>query len=108
MNCKCNIYANYFDVFANSNRMRIIESLQDGPKNVSQIVNATNVEQTYVSHSLKKLESNKIVLSTRKGKYKIYSLNKEMIAPLFKILQSNIKKNNQIKKNKTNKNTSKK
>lgn len=89
-NCKCNTYADYFDVFANSNRMRIIESLQDRPKNVSQIIASTGIEQTYVSHSLKKLESKKIVIAMREGKFKVYSLNKAMITPLFKALQQNI------------------
>jgi ArsR family transcriptional regulator len=79
-------YGVFFETLANQNRLKIINSLRSGKKNVTQILEETNLEQTCVSHCLKRLENCGFVNVTRDGKYRIYTLNKNTIEPLMKLI----------------------
>ncbi len=80
---KCESYY-FFTVISNKTRWKIIYSLYDKDKTVTDICNDINEEQSKVSHNLKILSECKIVFSKRKGKYIIYTLNKKTIKPLIK------------------------
>ncbi|MBS3168459.1 winged helix-turn-helix transcriptional regulator [Candidatus Woesearchaeota archaeon] len=69
------IYALFFKMMANKDRLRIMASVKSGAKTVSQICDDTGFEQTWVSHSLKKLRDGGIVESKREGKYIYYKLD---------------------------------
>jgi DNA-binding transcriptional ArsR family regulator len=73
----------FFSTLANPTRLAILEILADGSKNVAQISEALQQEQSMVSHNLKPLEECAFVFSEKRGRKRIYSVNKEIIKPLF-------------------------
>ena len=75
----------FFSTLANPTRLAILEILSDGPKNVAEISEALMQEQSMISHNLKPLEACAFVFSEKKGREHVYSLNKEIIEPLFKL-----------------------
>ncbi len=81
-------YSIFFETLANQNRLRIINSLRHGKKNVTEILEETSLEQTCVSHCLKRLERCGFVSVERNGKYRIYSLNKSTIEPLMQLIDA--------------------
>jgi ArsR family transcriptional regulator len=81
-------YEIFFVTLANQNRLHIINALRDGPKNVTRIITATGLEQTCVSHCLKRLENCGFVTVRRDGKFRIYSLNTKTIGPLMQLIDT--------------------
>ncbi len=75
----------FFSTLSNPTRLAILELLRDGPRNVTEISEALNQEQSMISHNLKPLERCRFVFSERRKKERFYSLNKETIEQLFKI-----------------------
>jgi ArsR family transcriptional regulator len=63
-----------FKNFGDSTRIKILFSLMESEKNVSDICADINMNQSAVSHQLKILKSSKLVSSQRSGKANIYSL----------------------------------
>jgi DNA-binding transcriptional ArsR family regulator len=82
----------FFSTLANPTRLAILELLRDGPKNVTEISEALNQEQSMISHNLKPLEKCKFVFSERRKKERFYSLNRETMEKLFKIFFYHAKK----------------
>jgi len=52
---------------------------------VTEIAKSLKQEQSMISHNLEPLEKCRFVFSERKKKQRIYSLNKEIAEPLFKL-----------------------
>jgi DNA-binding transcriptional ArsR family regulator len=71
---------------ANPLKIGIILCLRDKDKNVSEIVNEMDVEQSKISHALTSLKHCKIVEVKQKGKERIYSLNKDTIIPMLDLI----------------------
>ena len=76
----------FFSTLSNPTRLAILELLKGGPRNVTQIAGALNQEQSMISHNLKPLIRCRFVFVERKHKERVYSLNKETIDPVFKII----------------------
>lgn len=79
----------YFRFFTNLSsplRIHIIGSLEKREKSVSELSKELNVEQSKLSHALSNLRCCKIVNVLKKGKQRIYSLNKKTIVPILKII----------------------
>ena len=87
---KCISY-HFLSVISNETRWKIIYSLYTKDKYVSEIVKDTNEEQSKISHSLKVLSDCNIVFSKKEGNFRKYSLNKETIKPLVKLLEKHAK-----------------
>jgi ArsR family transcriptional regulator, zinc-responsive transcriptional repressor len=75
----------FFSTLANPTRIAILETLQVGPKNVAELAKLLGHERSMISHNLKPLEDCMFVYSERKGKTRVYRLNKEIIDPLFEL-----------------------
>ncbi|MBI2128653.1 winged helix-turn-helix transcriptional regulator [Candidatus Woesearchaeota archaeon] len=84
---KCSSYALFFDAFSNKTRWRILEALRIKDLSVNEICGAIKEEQSKVSHNLRKLIECHFVESVRKGKNKIYSLNKKTMLPLLELVE---------------------
>jgi len=82
----------FFSTLANPTRLAILELLRDEPRNVTEISEALNQEQSMISHNLKPLERCRFVFSERRKKERFYSLNKETLEQLFKIFSYHAKK----------------
>ena len=66
--------AELFKVFADSTRIRVLYDLFADEKNVSEICDDLEMNQSAISHQLKILKAAKLVKSRRDGKTMIYSL----------------------------------
>ena len=89
---KCKSYELFFEVFSNKTRMKIIEALITGPKSVSEICKLTNEEQSKISHNLSKLMECHFFDVERKGKKRVYSLNKDTIIPILQLVERHVSK----------------
>ena len=78
----------FFSTLANPTRLATLESLIDGPMNVSQLAETLGQEQSMVSHNLRPLVNCRFIGVERKGKERYYYLNHDTVEPLFKIVES--------------------
>jgi DNA-binding transcriptional ArsR family regulator len=79
-------YYPFFQNLANPLKIQIITALKETPLSVSELTNKLKTEQSKISHALISLKHCSIVEVNQKGKQRIYSLNKETIFPMLKIL----------------------
>jgi len=77
----------FFATLANPTRLAILERLQDGTMNVSGLAELLDQEQSMISHNLKLLERCGFIGSERRGKEKYVHLNRELIGPLFELVE---------------------
>ena len=89
---KCHSYNLFFEVFSNKTRMKIIEALASSEKSVSEICKLINEEQSKVSHNLRKLTECNFLDVRRKGKKRIYSLNKDTVVPIMRLVEKHVHK----------------
>jgi DNA-binding transcriptional ArsR family regulator len=82
----------FFSTLSNPTRLAILELLRDKPKNVTQISNALGQEQSMVSHNLKPLIRCCFVFTERRWRERVYSLNKETMESLFKVIENHVEK----------------
>ena len=66
--------AELFKVFGDSTRIRILYVLMEGERNVTEITENLQMNQSAVSHQLKILKTAKLIRARREGKMMIYSL----------------------------------
>ena len=85
-------YDYFFETLANRRRLKIIDLLGIKPMSVSEIVEKSELEQSNVSHNLKRLEYCGFVVVKPNGKQRIYSLNKETIKPLMNLIEKHTHK----------------
>jgi ArsR family transcriptional regulator len=75
--------ADLFKMFADSTRIKILYDLFDGEKNVSEICEDIEMNQSAVSHQLKALKTGKLIRSRRDGKAIYYSLDDEHVKTII-------------------------
>ena len=76
-------------LIADKNRAKIIELLKQGEICVCDLAKKINIEQSLLSHHLKKLKSSDLVIERKVGRWVHYSLNKtafEHIEKNFKVV----------------------
>mgnify|MGYP006290593421 CR=1 FL=1 len=96
-------YHYFFTKLANPLKIMIITSLKEKDKSVTELSKELEVEQSKISHALSNLKSCNIVNFNQDGKKRVYSLNKETIVPMLKLIDKHARifcKNNCIAKNK--------
>lgn len=86
-------YHVFFTNLANPLKIEIITALKDKGSSVGELSEKLNVEQSKVSHALALLKKCKIVNMEQSGKKRIYSLNKETILPMLKLIDKHSKDN---------------
>ena len=79
-------YQYFLATLSNKNRIKILNLLLEGSKNVAQLTKAVGVDQSTISNSLARLKSCGFVSMKPKGKERIYAINKETIEPLMKLI----------------------
>lgn len=84
-------FDDFFTVLGNKQRVRILQYLsQEGSKSVSEISNKLKIEQSGVSHDMRRLLLCHFVEVKQQGKERIYAINKETIEPLFTLIQKHV------------------
>jgi DNA-binding transcriptional ArsR family regulator len=66
---------------ADPERLRIIQCLKDGPKNVSTLSELLNDDIANVSHHLGVLRNAGVVQDEKQGKFVVYSLHPDVFRP---------------------------
>mgnify|MGYP001601440555 CR=1 FL=1 len=85
-------YKIFFGTLVSSSRLKIINLLRRGRKNVSEIIKELGEEQTSISHDLAKLRRCGFVDVEIKGKFRYYKLNERTIKPLMGIIDIHMEK----------------
>ena len=79
-------YHIFFGNLANPLKVKIISSLKEKQMSVLELADKLKIEQSKLSHALCSLRCCSIVQVKQKGKQRIYSLNKETILPILKLI----------------------
>ena len=83
-----------FKVFGHVTRLKIITLLYEKHEmTVEEIVTCLEMEQSAISHQLRKLKSNHIVKSRKVGKYVWYSLEDSHVLSLYEMALEHSKEN---------------
>lgn len=69
----------FFKVISDSTRLSILYLLKEDKRNVSDIVEALDMEQSAISHQLRILKDSRFVRAHREGKSMIYQLDDDHI-----------------------------
>lgn len=70
--------ASILKAVADPDRLKIVESLRNGPKNVSQLAKILKAEIVNVSHHLGVLRRRKLVKFQKRGRFVHYTLNPDV------------------------------
>ncbi len=81
-----NKYHIFFGNLANPLKVDIISELKKGSRSVLELAEKLKVEQSKLSHALASLRCCSIVNVKQEGKKRVYSLNKETILPMLKLI----------------------
>ncbi len=71
--------AEFFRIFGDGTRIRILQILLEGEKNVSDLADVLEMSQSAVSHQLRVLRQNDLVKYRKEGKVVFYSLDDEHV-----------------------------
>lgn len=77
--------ADFFKVFSDSTRIRIMCALFENELSVCCIADILNMEQSTISHQLRILRQENLVKVRRDGKQNYYSLSDEHIRKIFEM-----------------------
>lgn len=75
----CNKLADFYSLFSDSTRLKIITALLLKEMCVNDLSNLLGLNQTTISHQLKILKSNGAVTTTRSSKFIFYKVNSTII-----------------------------
>lgn len=82
----------FLKTISNPNRVTLMLLLLKGPMTVTQLTAKTGMEQSTVSHHLKRLKLCQFVRNRANGKERIYSVNEETAGPLFRLMDKHVRK----------------
>jgi len=93
---KFSTYHVFFSKLSNPLRIKIISSLDEKPKSVSELSEKLRIEQSKLSHALRELKECNIVTAKKEGKRRIYSLSQTII-PILRLIECHSKNCNKCK-----------
>jgi len=83
-------YKIFFGTLVSEPRLKIINLLRGGKKNVSRITKELRMDQTAVSHNLARLKNCGFVTVENDGKFRYYKLAEKTIKPLMEIIEKHM------------------
>lgn len=83
-------YKIFFGTLVSDSRLKIINLLRKGKRNVSEIIKELRADQTAVSHDLSRLKRCGFVKVENNKKFRYYSLNEETITPLMRLIDKHM------------------
>ncbi len=84
----------FYKIFADPTRLRILDCLLSGAKCVSEISESLDISQSAVSHQLKNLRSSNLVKTERNGKNISYMISDEHIQIILQYGLEHIREEN--------------
>ncbi|OYT34635.1 MAG: hypothetical protein B6U87_01755 [Candidatus Aenigmarchaeota archaeon ex4484_52] len=85
-------YNNFFNNFSNKTRFNIILALWEECLSAGDIAKKLQEEQSKISHNLQKLTKCNILNVRKKGKQRIYCLNKQTVIPILELAKKHVEK----------------
>lgn len=85
-------YDFFLGTLSNKNRIKILNELLTDEKNVSELTENIGISQSTISNHLIRLKYCGFVTVKAKGKERYYSLNKETIEPLMRLINKHVSK----------------
>lgn len=85
-------YKIFFGTLVSESRLKIINLLRNGRKNVSEIVETLNLDQTAVSHDLARLKKCGFVEVEVESKFRYYKINEQTINPIMEMIEKHMAK----------------
>lgn len=82
----------FLKTISDKTRFGIIQCLRKGPKSVNGMKNECKLDQTLVSYHLKYLKNHGFVEYKKRGKQRIYFLDKRTISPILNALEKSIRR----------------
>ena len=87
------IFDDFFAVLGNKQCVRILQYLnEDGGKCVNEIGEKLGIEQSAVSHGLRRLLICHFVYVKPSGKERVYSINYETVRPLLDLINEHVRR----------------
>jgi len=85
-------HCQFLKTLSNPDRMELMLFLLKGPMTVTALVEKSGMEQSTVSHHLRRLKLCTFVKNKANGKERIYSVNEDTVAPLFRLMNKHVEK----------------
>lgn len=85
------LMSKFFKGFADYNRLCIFESLLEGEKTVSEIIEETGFNQSKISNHLKCLRDSDLVEAKQEGKFIYYRIKDEKIKTILSLSKELLK-----------------
>ncbi|MBS3093955.1 winged helix-turn-helix transcriptional regulator [Candidatus Pacearchaeota archaeon] len=85
-----NAYKIFFGILVSESRLKIINALRHGKKNVSELMQELKMDQSNLSHDLARLKRCGFVTVEIHKKYRYYKLNEKTILPLIEIIDNHM------------------
>lgn len=85
--------SDFFKIFGDSTRLKIIWALDDNPLCVGDLCNVLEISKSAASHQLNILRTNKIVKYKKQGKNVIYMLDDEHVSLIIETARRHLKEN---------------
>jgi len=82
-------FEKFSKAFSDKNRIKIIDYLSSGQRNVSEIADKLNVEENLASHHLRVLASLGYLKNDKKGREVFYKINESKFVNLIRDLKRN-------------------
>lgn len=82
----------FLKTLGNPKRMELMLMLMKKPMTVTELVEGSGMQQSTVSHHLKRLKLCQFVKNKINGKERIYSVNEETMQPLFRLMNKHVEK----------------
>lgn len=86
-------YKIFFGTLFSDSRLRILNELRKGKKNVGELMSSLGYEQTAISHNLSRLKSCGFITVKPEGKFRYYAINEKTILPLMDLIDVHMKEN---------------
>ena len=86
------VFDDFFAVLGNKQRVRILQYLdRAGSRSVSEICTALKLEQSAVSHNMKRLLDCHFVEVESQGKERLYTITSVTVQPLFRLIEQHVR-----------------
>lgn len=89
------VISRFFKIISDPTRLSILYLLKEKARNVSEIVNALEMEQSAISHQLRILKDSRLVRAERQGKSMFYQLDDEHIFDVLDQVHIHINERNE-------------
>ena len=80
----------FLKTLSNPKRVALMFMLLQKPMNVTELAKKSGLEQSVVSHHLKRLKVCSFVKAVPNGKERTYSVNEKTVGPLFRLMDKHI------------------